>query len=157
MYDNPVGVLTNNPTFDYHMTNLSNYQSLHEKEPCNYLLPNHDLNIYSLGMGALGLPGDFSSASRFIRAVFVKSKSIQGKDEKENIHQFFHILTSVAMPKGCVVTPNNEYEYTRYSGCCNTSKQIYYYTTYYQSEIHSVALNEVDLDQTQLYVYPLIQ
>jgi hypothetical protein len=79
------------------------------------------LQNYSLGMGALGLPGDFSSASRFVRAFFVKENSVANKNEKDSVNQFFHILNSVAMPKGCVWTKKG-FEYTRYSSCCNMVK-----------------------------------
>ena len=155
IYDNPLGVLTNNPTFDYHLTNINNYMGLHEGSAGNAMCPNHALSNYSLGMGALGLPGDFSSASRFVKAVFVKEKSVCDGSEKESVNQFFHILRSVAMPKGCVMTASGEYEYTRYSSCCNTDTQTYYYTTYNNSEIKKVDMHTVKLDGDKLYVYPI--
>ncbi len=155
VYDNPFGILTNNPTFEYHLTNINNYMSLHEGSAGNEMCPNHSLSNYSLGMGALGLPGDFSSASRFVKAVFVKEKSVCDGNEKESVNQFFHILQSVAMPKGCVVTASGEYEYTRYSSCCNTDTQTYYYTTYNNSEIKKVDMHTVELDGDKLSVYPI--
>ena len=72
VYDNPVGVLTNNPTFDYHIMNMNNYMGIWEGAARNTVCPEIPLENYSLGLGALGLPGDFSSASRFVKAVFVK-------------------------------------------------------------------------------------
>ena len=107
---------------------------------------------YSLGLGALGLPGDFSSASRFIRALFVKENSVSGDSERSNVNQFLHILSSVAMPKGCVQASEG-FEYTRYSSCCNVDKGIYYYTTYDNFEITSINMYGVDLDQSHLYDY----
>ncbi len=151
IYDNPYGVLTNNPTFDYHMLNLNNYMGLHEGFAVNNLCPNKNLKNYSLGMGALGLPGDYSSASRFIKTVFVKQKSCSGNSEKENVSQFFHILSAVAMPKGCVMAANGEYEYTRYSSCCNTDKGIYYYTTYDCSTITEIDMHSIDLDVADIF------
>ncbi len=149
IYENPYEVLTNNPTFDYHLTNINNYMGLNE-----YLAENRlskkELKNYSLGLGAFGLPGDFSSASRFVRAVFVKEKSVSGESEKESVSQFFHILSSVAMPKGSVMTRDREYEYTRYSSCCNADKGIYYFTTYDNSTIRSVNMNEEDLNGKEL-------
>lgn len=155
IYDDPVGVLTNNPTFDYHMMNLNNYMALHEGTPKNELCKSYNLEVYSLGMAALGLPGDFSSASRFVRAVFVKQKSCCGEGEKESVNQFFHIMASVAMPKGCVFVREGEYEYTRYTSCCNVDKGIYYYTTYENSTVNSVDMNLADFQESKIYVYEL--
>ncbi|MBO5196128.1 MAG: choloylglycine hydrolase [Clostridia bacterium] len=155
IYENPIGVLTNNPTFDFHMMNLNNYMSLHEGAAENKLCGEIDFNIYSLGLGALGLPGDFSSASRFIKATFVKMKSRCEEKERESVGQFFHILDSVAMPKGCVLAASGEYEYTRYSCCCNTDKGIYYYKTYKNNSITSVDMFASDLEGKELYVYEL--
>lgn len=150
IYENPVGVLTNNPTFDYHLMNLNNYMSLHEGASENNLSENIEFKNYSLGLGALGLPGDFSSASRFIKATFVKFKSKSGSSEKESVNQFFHILDSVAMPKGCVLVRDGEYEYTRYSSCCNVDKGIYYYKTYDDFNIKKVELSSFNLDDAKL-------
>ncbi|MBO5346713.1 MAG: choloylglycine hydrolase [Lachnospiraceae bacterium] len=155
IYENPYGVLTNNPTFDYHMMNLNNYMGLHEGLAANNLCPTEELDNYSLGLGAFGLPGDFSSASRFVRAVFVKQKSSPGSTEKESVSQFFHILNSVAMPKGCVMSVDGQYEYTRYSSCCNTNKGIYYYTTYDCSTVTAVDIHAVELNQAEIYKYEI--
>lgn len=154
IYDNPFGVLTNNPTFDYHLMNINNYQGLYEGAAQNSLCKRLPLENYSLGMGALHLPGDFSSASRFVKTVFVKEKSICSGGETESVNQFFHMLQAVAMPKGCVMTPSGEYEYTRYSCCCNTDTQVYYYTTYQNMTIRSVDMHDVNLDDVCLYSYP---
>ena len=151
IYENPVGVLTNNPTFDYHLINLNNYMSLSEEMSKNNFSNKLNFNNYSLGLGALGLPGDFSSASRFIKATFVKYKSKSGNCENESVTQFFHILDSVAMPKGCVLMKNGEYEYTRYSSCCNADKGIYYYKTYDDFNIKKININSFDLDSNKLF------
>ncbi len=152
VYDNPVGVLTNNPTFDMQMFNLNNYMSLSNESPKNNLSEKLNFNIYSRGMGALGLPGDLSSQSRFIRAVFVKHNSV-----KENsLSQFFHILSSVEQQKGCVLV-DDKYEYTMYSSCCNTDKGIYCYTTYENRQITAVDMCRENLDANELITYPLIK
>ena len=154
IYENPVGVLTNNPTFPFHLMNLNNYMSLHEGTSENNFSENIEFNNYSLGLGAFGLPGDFSSASRFIKATFVKYKSKSGKSEDESVNQFFHILDSVAMPKGCVLVRDGEYEYTRYSSCCNVDKGIYYYKTYDDFNIKKIEINSFDLNTNELYEMP---
>lgn len=153
VYENPVEVLTNNPPFDYHLTNLNNYMSLHEGTVQNKIGAPQEADNYSLGLGALGLPGDFSSPSRFVRATFVKLKALKGNNDGENVNQFFHILSSVAMPKGCVKLPNGEYEYTRYSCCVNMDKGIYYYKLYETDTIFKVDINKQNLKGTALYIY----
>ena len=156
VYDNPVGVMTNNPTFDYHLTNLSNYMSLSRSDPENRFAPGLELTTYSRGMGGLGLPGDLSSASRFVKAAFTRLNSLTGDSESESVSQFFHILGSVAQQKGCCQVAHG-YEYTIYSSCCNTDKGIYYYTTYENSQITGVDMHREDLDGAALVSYPLIQ
>ena len=156
IYDNPYGVLTNNPAFDYHLMNINNYMGLYEGFAENRISKDKAFDNYSLGMGALGLPGDYSSASRFVRVVFIKEKSPCFESETEGVSHFFHILSGVAMPKGCVVTKSGEYEYTRYSSCCNADKGIYYYTTYDNSSIIAVDMHSVDLDGEAIYAFPLV-
>ncbi len=157
IYDNPVGVLTNNPTFDIHMFNLNNYMSLSTLPPVNNFSKKLNLNPYSRGMGALGLPGDLSSASRFVKAVFTKMNSISGDLESESISQFFHILNSVCQQRGCVYMGDNKYEITIYSSCVNMDKGIYYYTTYENSQITGIDMNKEDLDSKDLISYDLIK
>ena len=154
IYDDPFEVLTNNPPFEYHATNASNYMGLGTGYATSQFRKSIPMKNYSLGLGALGLPGDYSSASRFIRALFVKESSVSEHNEKSNVNQFFHILNSVAMPKGCVQAAKG-FEYTRYSSCCNADSGIYYYTTYDDLEITSVNLHGVDLNQSRLYTYDI--
>ena len=157
VYDNPAGVLTNNPTFDYQLFNLNNYMSLTNDAPQNtFALDNNlQLKTYSRGMGAMGLPGDCSSMSRFVRATFVKMNSVSGDTENESVSQFFHILQSVAMPRGCVKAGENDYAVTIYSSCCNTDSGIYYYTTYNNNQINAVDMHKENLNGNTLIAYPL--
>ena len=156
VYDNPVGILTNNPTFDYHMTNLCNYMSLSSEAPVNSFSDKVKLETYSRGMGAMGLPGDLSSASRFVKAAFTKLNSLSGDSESASISQFFHILGSVAQQRGCVHMGEGKYEITIYSSCCNTDKGIYYYTTYENSQITGIDMHHENLDSALLISYPII-
>jgi len=157
VYDNPVGVLTNNPPFDMQMFNLNNYMGLSVEAPENNFAKGLELSAYSRGMGAMGLPGDLSSASRFVRAAFTKMNSVSGNSESESISQFFHILGSVAQQRGCVHMGNGEYEITIYTSCCNTNKGIYYYTTYENSQITGVDMRKENLDGDRLIAYPLVK
>lgn len=156
VYDNPVGILTNNPTFDYHMMHLTDYMGVTGSIPENRFCAKLQLKPYSLGMGSIGLPGDMSSSSRFVRAAFTKLNSISGEAESESISQFFHILSSVAQPRGCTQVRGEEYEFTLYSSCCNTDKGIYYYRTYENSQITAVDMHRENLDGNELASYPLI-
>ena len=155
IYDNPVGVLTNNPTFDYHMYHLSDFMGLTPADPVSTFAPNLKLKPYSRGMGAIGLPGDTSSASRFVKAAFVKLNSVSGESEEESVSQFFHILRSVEMQRGCVLLGSGLPDLTIYSSCCNTDRGIYYYTTYDNSAITAVDMHREDLDGGELRSYPL--
>lgn len=155
IYENPVGILTNNPPFEYHMYNLVNYLNLTHDTPANRFSNKLDLSPYSNGMGAIGLPGDLSSASRFIRATFTKLNSVCEPGELPSITQFFHILGSVAQQNGCCLTEKG-YEKTIYSSCCNTDRGIYYYRTYDNSQINAVNMHETDLEGNRLQNYELI-
>ena len=157
IYDNPIGLLTNNPPFPFQMFNLNNYMSLSREAPQNTFAPDLPLTAYSRGMGGMGLPGDLSSASRFVKAAFTKLNSLSGDSESEIISQFFHILGSVAQQRGCVHMGGGKHEITIYSSCCNTDKGIYYYTTYENSQITAVDMNREDLDGDAPVCYPLIQ
>jgi choloylglycine hydrolase len=155
IYENPVGVLTNNPPFDFHLYNLRNYLNVSAQPAVNRFSSQQELAPFSNGMGGIGLPGDYSSASRFVKATFVKMNSVAAETEDENVHQFFHILSSVEMPRGSVVIRPNEFEITLYSCCCNTDKGIYYYRTYGNSRITGIDLHRENLEGCVPVRYPL--
>ena len=156
IYDNPIGVLTNNPPFEMQMFNLNHFMQLSPATPKNTFSKAVRLSAYSHGLGALGLPGDLSSQSRFVRAAFTKLNSVCDGDEKSSISQFFHILGSVNQTRGCCDTGNGEYEITLYTSCCNADKGIYCYTTYDNRQITAVDMNKTDLDSGKITSYPLI-
>ena len=156
IYDNPVGVLTNNPPFDEQMFRLNDYMHLSPKSPANLFSDKLKLNTYSCGMGGLGLPGDLSSQSRFVRVAFTKMNSVSGVSENESVSQFFHILGSVDQQRGCCEVDGGKYEITLYTSCCNADKGIYYYTTYENHQITAVDMHKEDLNGTLLARYPLI-
>jgi len=154
IYDNPVGVLTNNPTFDILLFNLNNYTLVTASEPTNLFSKKLHLRTYSRGMGGIGLPGDLSSMSRFVKATFTKLNSVFGTTEQEIVHQFFHCLYSVYQQKGSVQVGEG-FEMTNYSSCCNTDKGIYYFTTYYNNAIRSVSMYNENLNSSALIIYDL--
>ena len=135
VYDAPVGVLTNSPPFDWQMTNLSQFMAVSNEPP---------RNPFASG---LGLPGDLSSPSRFVRAAFFRKNSPAGLSEEESVSQLFHILNNVAQPKGG--------ERTVYTACCDLSRGIYFYTTYENSRPTAVALTPERLDGGGLLTWPM--
>ena len=157
VWDNPAGVLTNNPPFDQQMFMLNNYMHLSPRQPENHFSESLGLKTYSRGMGALGLPGDLSSASRFARVAFVKDHSFSGDSEEESVSQFFHILGSVDQQRGCCEVEPGKYEITLYTSCCNCDKGIYYYTTYENHQISAVNMHHEDLNGTMPVRYPVLQ
>ncbi len=130
VYDNPLGVLTNSPEFPFQMFNQK-----HNKM----------------------IPGDWSSLSRFVKASYLKTRSVCGTSEEESISQFFHLLGSVEYQRGCTPMDNGLYEITQYTSCCNTDKGIYYYRTYENSQITAVDMHKENLDGRQLIQYPLVK
>lgn len=157
VYDNPIGVLTNNPPFDKQMFQLNNYMQLSPKNLENNFAPSINLDSYSRGMGAMGLPGDLSSQSRFVRVAFTKMNSFSGEGEKESVSQFFHILNSVDQQRGCCDLGDDKFEITIYTCCCNMDKGIYYYTTYDNHQITAVDMHKENLDGFELVRYALIK
>lgn len=157
IHDNPVGVLSNNPPFEEQLFQLNNYMSLSPRTPMNHFCDKLDLQTYSRGMGAIGLPGDLSSQSRFVRAAFVRLNSVSGDSEEESVSQFFHILGSVDQPRGCCVLEDGQCEVTLFTSCCNADKGIYYYTTYGNHQITAVDMHRENLDTSGLIRYEPVE
>jgi len=147
--------ITDTP-FDEQMFRLNDYMHLSRKQPQNNFSDKLELKTYSRGMGAIGLPGDLSSQSRFVRVAFVKANSVSAKGETESVSQFFHILGSVDQQRGCCEVKDKEYEITIYTSCCNADKGIYYYTTYDNHRISAVDMRKENLDGNELISYPMI-
>lgn len=154
-YENPAGVLTNNPPFPAMMWHLSNYMNLSSLPAANRFAPSLKLAAESRGMGAMGLPGDLSSQSRFVRAAFTKENAVTLGGEDDSVSQFFHILGAVAQQRGCVRLEKDVYEITIYTSCCNADRGIYYYTSYGNHRITAVDLYRENLDGNALISYPL--
>lgn len=156
IYDNAPGVLTNEPPFDMQLFNLNNYMRISPKQPENSFSDALNLGTYSRGMGGLGLPGDLSSMSRFVRVAFTKLNSLSGSGEAESVGQFFHILGSVEQVRGCCEVAQDKYEITIYTSCFNADKGVYYYTTYNNRRITAVDMHRENLDSDSLARYPML-
>ncbi|MDO4608377.1 MAG: choloylglycine hydrolase [Clostridia bacterium] len=153
IYENPIGVLTNNPPFPYHLENLKKYNNLRVDNKQAKDIPD---SHYCMGLGAVGLPGDVSSMSRFVRAAFGKENSVCDGSELASVSQFFHLLSFVEMPRGVCVTDGGHLDITVYSSCVNADKGIYYYTTYNNRQITCVDMHKTDLNSDKISRYPLI-
>lgn len=156
VYDNEIGVLANNPPFPIQKFGLNNYMSVSPKAPCNDFSCKIKLDTYSYGMGGIGLPGDLSSQSRFVRAAFTALNSPKCETCEEGIGQMFHILGSVEQVRGCNIEADGTYEITLYTSCCNASKGIYYYTSYNNRRITGVDMHRANIDGTALFRYSMI-
>ncbi len=141
LYENALGVLCNNPPFP---------EQLKRWESCSRLTPEEPEGTWeSRGMGAMGLPGDWSSSSRFIRAVFTKKNSMSQDTEK--LTQFFHIMDTVAQVEGCVRLQNGKQVKTIYTSCFDAKTKHFYYTTYENRQLSCVRLTEADGESLQSY------
>ncbi|GEM05338.1 choloylglycine hydrolase [Halolactibacillus miurensis] len=157
IYEDTLGVLTNQPTFDFHMTNLNHYLHLSPKQPVNTFDDALALTPFGQGAGSIGLPGDSSPTSRFVQAAFLKAHAKQEQEESKAVTQLFHMLDRIKMVKGTVILPNDRLDLTTYSTVMALDTGMYYYKTYNNSQISAVSLDQEDLDQDQLIHYDLIQ
>ena len=154
IYENPFGVMTNEPPFPYHTANIANYMPLCPSVPENRIFPAANISPYSRGMGAIGLPGDFSSTSRFVRAVFATAHTLcEGEDNC--ISRFFHVMDTVSQPCGCALAQDGRPVRTVYTSCADTDRGVYYFTTYGCRRIRAVTLSHADLDSSALTVIPM--
>lgn len=150
VYENRIGVLTNNPPFPMQLFNLNNYMGLTNEAPENRFSKSVELERYSFGMGALGLPGDLSSASRFVRAAFHKLNS----NGKGTLADIMHLLSSVAMPDGSVRLGCG-FERTEYTSAVDLSRLIYSYRVYESPNTYAVKMNEWDIEGEDLIRFEL--
>lgn len=155
LYDNPYGVLTNNPPFPFHLENVRQYLHLSAAYPENRLSGSLSLTPFGQGGGAIGIPGDFSPASRFVKTVFCKENSCCEPTEQSMVSQVFHILDAVAMVKGTVLTPEGKCDCTTYSCCINAKTGSYYYKTYENSQITEVRMTKERREDSKLSIFPL--
>ena len=155
VYENPTGILTNNPAFPYHQMNLNTYMNLSCHPAENRFSSHLQLKACGGGMGAIGLPGDNSPTSRFIRACFLKMNSVCGSGDMESLTQVFHILDAVAMVRGSTLLQDSQCCFTTYSCCANATKGVYYYKTYSNNQLTAVRMTDSNKNASQLTVYDL--
>lgn len=142
--NNPIGVMANSPNFQWHMTNLRNYMEASPTQTEEVLWDNVKLTPFGQAGGTYTLPGGFTSPERFVRTAYLKSHLPTPKDSPEAINACFHILESVSIPKGAVITSRNTYDYTKYTAFINTTTCEYFYKTYDDINVVSASLWEED-------------
>jgi choloylglycine hydrolase len=159
IYDDVYDVMTNNPPFPFYEQYMRGFRRLSAENGASSFAgkDGYQLEPYADGMGGIGLPGDMSSASRFVRAAFtlVNSECGDGDIDKTCVAQVFHLLDAVAMPSGSVVTSGGGNDITRYSSCMDLKTASYYYKTYWNSRITMVSLSEEAAAAAGLSVFPL--
>lgn len=153
IYDNRVNVLANNPTFDFHETNLGNYLNLSAANTQNVFSEKAGVKPFGKGLGSVGLPGDPSSPSRFVKAAFMLLNSKCPDTEEGSVMQFFHILDSVSVVNGSIALDSGEDYYTRYSCCINADRGVYYYKTYGCGRVCAVNMNNENLDSNTVITF----
>lgn len=155
VYHNKVGVLTNEPTFDWHLANLNLYLKVTPNQARSTSWGQQSLKAFSQGFGSIGIPGDFSSPSRFIKAAFLRNHAVVGSTHEAALSEMFHILNAVAMIKGAVVTEQGKDYFTQCSTCMCQETGMYYYNTYNNNQINVIHLFEEDLDSQDVKIFPL--
>ena len=145
-------VLTNQPGFAWHAENLRNYLNVTPDVPEPVAWGTGRLSPYGSGGGMRGLPGDYYSPSRFARVAYLNAHYPQKATEEENVSRLFHTLTGVAMIDGAARMTSGEFEITVYTGGVSCRTNTYYFSTYDDPAIRSVALADFDTHSSQLIV-----
>ncbi len=142
IFDNPLKVLANSPNFEWQMTNLRNYINLSPEQLQKAKWENIELTPFGEAAGTFGIPGDYTSPSRFVRAAFLKSHVLLPKSNNETVNMCFNILKSVTIPKGVVITNRGTYDYTQYTVFMNVNTGDYYFNTHDNNQILKANIND---------------
>jgi len=146
VFENTVNAVCNNPTYDWHLTNLRNYVNLVPDNTKGFELNGKKYTPLGEGTGLLGIPGDYTSPSRFVRATAFANTTLPSKDAEEGIFRAFHVLNAFDIPKGVVrqKTPDEVFtDYTVWTSAVDTKNGVYYYKTYKNQSIKKVVLKDV--------------
>jgi len=153
VYDNPLGVLTNSPTFDWHLTNLRNYIALNPRNVPPVEIAGVKLQQLGQGSGMLGLPGDFTPPSRFVRAAVFSAAAFPAPSVDQGILQVFHILNNFDIPIGVAREEHQgvvHSDYTQFTAARDPQNLRYYYKSYDDQTIRVVDLGKFDLNAKEV-------
>lgn len=148
--ENTLGVVTNSPDLNWHITNLRNYINIEPSQKDSRLLNDFELKPFGQGLGTFGLPGDFTPPSRFVRTVYNKFNTILGENEESLVNSADHILNCVSIPKGSVITNKGQYDYTQHSCYMALKSRNYYFKTYDNTNFMKINLYDYDLDSSNI-------
>lgn len=140
LIDNPIGILSNSPDFYWHMTNLRNYMNVAPGQQPETEWEAVRLTPFGQGAGTFGLPGDYTPPSRFVRTAYQKFHTAVPENEREAVVACFHILDSVSIPKGAVMTSRGTADYTQYTSFINIASGEYFFKTYDNGQITGVKM-----------------
>lgn len=147
IYENPIGVLANSPTFDWHMENLRNYIQASPTQPEVAQWGDYALKPIGQAGGTEVLPGGYTSTARFVRTAFQKLHMPQPRNGREAVINGFHVLEGVSVPKGVVITARGTQDYTQYTAFMNTKTGEYFIRTYDNSQTITAGLMDVAADE----------
>ena len=150
IFENDVDVLTNQPGYGWHKENLRNYLNLFPQMPKAVKWEKAKMTAFGSGSLMRGLPGDYYSPSRFVRVAYLNTHYPVQSDEATNVSRLFHTLTGVAMIDGAAAMADGDFEKTVYTGGYSSATQTYYYNTYEDPAIQSVAMRDYDLDSGEV-------
>ncbi|MBO7718195.1 choloylglycine hydrolase [Candidatus Saccharibacteria bacterium] len=150
IFKNDVDILTNQPGYGWHKENLRNYMNLFPQMPKEIKWNKATMTAFGSGSLMRGLPGDYYSPSRFVRVAYLNTHYPMQSDEASNVSRLFHTLTGVAMIDGAAAMGDGAFEKTIYTGGYSTRTKTYYYNTYEDPAIKSVAMSDCDLDSAEL-------
>ena len=150
IFENEVDVLTNQPGYAWHRENLRNYMNLGFEEPEKVNWGKAELKPFGTGSLLRGLPGGFYATDRFVRVAYFNTHYPMQSTEGSNVSRLFHTLAGVAMIDGAAAMTDGRFEKTIYTGGYSTATKTYYYNTYEDFAIKSVAMKDYDLDSSEL-------
>lgn len=150
VFHNPVGVLANSPDFTWHLTNLRNYMEASPYQEEEVFWGNYRLTPFGQAGGTQVLPGGYTSPERFVRTSYLKSFIPVPETANQAVVSCFHIMESVMVPKGAVITNRNEYDYTRYTAFINTATCEYFFKTYDNIQVGTAGLFENEKPDVRL-------
>lgn len=145
LHDAPLGVMTNAPTYDWHMTNLANYVNLSVRDVDSAKAGPFTVTAFGSGAGLLGLPGDFTPPSRFVRAVVYSQSAAPNTTPEDAVASTFHILNQFDIPKGAVVNAaigQPVDEITEWTSVADLANLRWYFRTFTDQSIRMVDLKE---------------
>lgn len=143
LHDNPLGVLTNSPSFDWHTINLNNYINLSALNVPRKKLTDITLMPLGQGSGMLGLPGDFTPPSRFVRAAAFSQTILSSETGAQDVNTAFHMLNLFDIPKGVVRGGKDEFDYTQWISVTDLKSKKYYFHTYDNRQIYMIDLDKI--------------